>query len=75
MEWMLIKMSIQKHKVSSQSFSVLSLFLLVVLEISRHMDRSSPSYLLATLAKDMATTVVVARSSKEEEEVGTNSCE
>jgi hypothetical protein len=39
------------------------------------MDRSSTSYLLATLAKDMATTVVVACSSKEEEEIGTNPCE
>ncbi len=39
------------------------------------MDRSSTSYLLATLAKDVATTVVEACSSKEEEEVGTNPCE
>jgi hypothetical protein len=39
------------------------------------MDRSSTSYLLATLARDMATTVAVACSSKEEEEVGTNPCE
>jgi hypothetical protein len=39
------------------------------------MDRSSTSYLLATLVKDVATTVVVACNSKEEEEVGTNPCE
>ncbi len=39
------------------------------------MDRSSTSYLLATLVKYVATTVVVAPNSREEEEVGTNPCE
>jgi hypothetical protein len=36
------------------------------------MDRSSPSYLLATLVRVMATTVMVASREYEEEEVGTN---
>ncbi len=38
-------------------------------------DRSCTSYLLATLVRDVATTVVVARNSEEEKEVGTNPCE
>jgi hypothetical protein len=36
------------------------------------MDRSSPSYLLATLVKVKATTVVVAGREYKEGEVGTN---